>query len=512
MNKKIQSALISVFYKDGLEPIVKELSRLGVTIYSTGGTQKFIEDLGVEVVPVENLTGYPSILGGRVKTLHPSVFGGILGRRDLDTDIQEMAEYKIPELDLVIVDLYPFEETLASTNEEKLIIEKIDIGGPSMIRAAAKNFKDVLVVAAKREYTALEELLKNQNGETSIEQRKSYAAKAFEIVAHYDVAIAHYFNPSDSEYFLQSVNVPKAMRYGENPHQQGIFFGDLSELFEQLNGKELSYNNLVDVDAAVQLISEFYSSATRASQEEAVFGIIKHTNVCGVASREKILDAWTDALAGDSESAFGGVLVTNTTIDEATANAINELFFEVLIAPAFNEKALSILKSKKNRILLQLKNVPSNKQQFRSILNGVLKQHIDEGNFADWKESGGRETTSEEKENLEFANIICKHLKSNAIALIKNKQLVGKGCGQTSRIDALRHAVEKAKQFGFNLNGAVMASDAFFPFNDCIKMGHAEGIEAYIQPGGSIRDNDSIEYAKEHNLAMVLTGMRHFKH
>ena len=512
MNKKIQSALISVFYKDGLEPIVKELSRLGVTIYSTGGTQKFIEDLGIEVVPVENLTGYPSILGGRVKTLHPSVFGGILGRRDLDTDVQEMNEYKIPEIDLVIVDLYPFEETLASTNEEKLIIEKIDIGGPSMIRAAAKNFKDVLVVAAKKEYAALEDLLKSQNGETTIEQRKGFAAKAFEVVAHYDVAIAHYFNQAGSEYFLQSANTPKIMRYGENPHQQGVFFGNPEELFDQLNGKELSYNNLVDVDAAIQLISEFFSPHAERGKEDAIFAIIKHTNVCGVASRNNISDAWRDALAGDPESAFGGVLVTNATVDEATANAVNELFFEVLIAPAFEEKALGILKSKKNRILLKLKKVPSNKQQYRSILNGVLQQDNDEGNFADWKESGGRETTPEEKENLEFANIICKHLKSNAIALIKNKQLVGKGCGQTSRIDALRHAVEKAKQFGFSLTGAVMASDAFFPFNDCIKMGHAEGIEAYIQPGGSIRDNDSIEYAQQHSLAMVLTGMRHFKH
>lgn len=520
MNKKIQSALISVFYKDGLEPVVKELSRLGVTIYSTGGTQQFIEGLGVEVVPVESLTGYPSILGGRVKTLHPSVFGGILGRRDLDTDVQEMAEYKIPEIDLVIVDLYPFEETLKEQSvkassggslEETLIIEKIDIGGPSMIRAAAKNFKDVLVVAAKKEYASLEELLKSQNGETSVTQRKSFATKAFEVVAHYDVAIAHYFNTDDAEYFLQSVNTPKAMRYGENPHQQGVFYGNLSELFDQLNGKELSYNNLVDVDAATQLIREFITSPSD-NRKEAVFAIIKHTNVCGVAARGNIADAWKDALAGDPESAFGGVLVTNTTVDEATANAINELFFEVLIAPAFDDTALTILKSKKNRILLQLKHVPAANQQYRSILNGVLKQDIDEGNFSEWKETGGRETTTGEKENLEFANIICKHLKSNAIALIKNKQLVGKGCGQTSRIDALRHAVEKAKQFGFNLNGAVMASDAFFPFNDCIKMGHAEGIEAYIQPGGSIRDNDSIDYAKEHNLALVLTGMRHFKH
>lgn len=516
--KKIQSALISVFYKDGLEPIIKELQQLGITIYSTGGTQKFIEDAGMQVTPVESLTGYPSILGGRVKTLHPSVFGGILGRRGLTSDVNEMAEYKIPEIDLVIVDLYPFEETLKEQSEkaasagtaidEAAIIEKIDIGGPSMIRAAAKNFKDVLVVAAKKEYAALEDLLRSQSGEVSEEQRKHFAAKAFEVVAHYDVAVAHYFNNSGAEYFLQSVNMPKAMRYGENPHQHGVFFGNPEELFEQLNGKELSYNNLVDVDAAIQLIGEFINQ----KKSEVVFAIIKHTNVCGVAARDTVLNAWNDALAGDPESAFGGVLVTNDIIDEATATAINELFFEVLIAPDFYDSALNILKSKKNRILLQLKHLPSGKQQFRSLLNGVLQQDMDEGNYSDWRESGGRECTDEERENLEFANIICKHLKSNAIALIKNKQLVGKGCGQTSRIDALRHAIEKAKQFGFDLKGAVMASDAFFPFNDCIKMGHDEGIEAYIQPGGSIRDKDSIEYAKQHNLAMVLTGMRHFKH
>ena len=508
MNKKIKSALISVYYKDGLEPVVKELSRLGVTIYSTGGTQKFIEELGIDVVPVEKLTGYPSILGGRVKTLHPLVFGGILGRRDLETDVREMTEYKIPEIDLVIVDLYPFEETLASTDEEKLIIEKIDIGGPSMIRAAAKNFKDVLVVAAKKEYEPLEELVKSQNGETTVEQRKSFAARAFEVVAHYDVAIAHYFATDDARYFLQSVNAPKAMRYGENPHQQGVFFGNLSELFEQLNGKELSYNNLVDVDAAILLISEFIEEKT----SDKIFAIIKHTNVCGVAARTSVADAWKDALAGDPESAFGGVLITNATVDEATALAINEMFFEVLISPSFDEKALTILKSKKNRILLQLNHLPAATQQYRSMLNGVLKQDIDKGNFSTWKESGGRETTDEEKADLAFANIICKHLKSNAIALIKNKQLVGKGCGQTSRIDALRHAIEKARQFGFNLSGAVMASDAFFPFDDCIRMGHAAGIEAYIQPGGSIRDKDSIAYATAHNLALILTGMRHFKH
>ncbi|ANH79641.1 bifunctional phosphoribosylaminoimidazolecarboxamide formyltransferase/IMP cyclohydrolase [Niabella ginsenosidivorans] len=507
MNKKIQSALISVFYKDGLEPIVKELSRLGITIYSTGGTQKFIEDLGIQVVPVEQLTTYPSILGGRVKTLHPSVFGGILGRRNLESDVQEMAEYKIPEIDLVIVDLYPFEETLANTNEEKLIIEKIDIGGPSMIRAAAKNFKDVVVIAAKKDYAVLEELLRTQNGETTIEQRKSFAAKAFEIVAHYDVAISAYFNGNNGEYFLQSVNTPKAMRYGENPHQTGTFYGKLDELFNQLNGKELSYNNLVDVDAAVQLIHEFPQEAA------TVFAIIKHTNVCGVAARASVSEAWKDALAGDAESAFGGVLVTNGTVDEATAHAINEIFFEVLIAPAFDEAALNILKSKKNRILLQLKPQASDPGlQAKSVLNGVLTQGQDKGNYTEWKEAGGRQTTAAEKADLEFANIICKHLKSNAIALVKNRQLVGKGAGQTSRVDAVRHAIEKAKQFGFDLAGAVLASDAFFPFNDSVQIAHEAGIVAFIQPGGSIRDKDSIEYAQQHNLAMVLTGMRHFKH
>ena len=516
MNKKIQSALISVFYKDGLEPIVKELARLGVTIYSTGGTQKFIEDLGITVVPVENLTTYPSILSGRVKTLHPSVFGGILGRRDLESDVQEMAQYKIPEIDLVIVDLYPFEETVASTTDEKSIIEKIDIGGPSMIRAAAKNFKDVLVVAAKKDYAAITELLQTQNGETSIEQRKSFAAKAFEIVAHYDVAIAKYFNATnaDVEYFFHSETHPKIMRYGENPHQPGVFYGNLEKIFDQLNGKELSYNNLVDVDAAVQLIQEFSEgvSPLEKKEGEVVFAIIKHTNVCGVASRKTIADAWGAALLGDPESAFGGVLVTNGKVDEATANAINELFFEVLIAPAFEEGALNILKSKKNRILLQLKSFPQEKDQFASVLNGVLVQANDEGNYAEWTESGGREATSSEKEDLIFANIICKHLKSNAIALVKAKQLVGKGCGQTSRIDSLRHAIEKAGQFNFDLKGAVLASDAFFPFDDCVRLSHAAGIEAFIQPGGSIRDKDSIEYCKQNNLAMVLTGLRHFRH
>jgi phosphoribosylaminoimidazolecarboxamide formyltransferase/IMP cyclohydrolase len=507
MNKKIQSALISVFYKDGLENIVKQLAELGITIYSTGGTQDFIEKLGVKVVPVENLTTYPSILGGRVKTLHPSVFGGILGRRDNATDIAEMKQYNIPELDLVIVDLYPFEETVANTSEEKLIIEKIDIGGPSMIRGAAKNFRDVVVIAAKKEYAALEALLNQQKGETTIEQRKAFAAKAFEVVAHYDVAIAKYFNPSESLYFLESIPHPKTMRYGENPHQSGVFYGDLNKLFDQLNGKELSYNNLVDVDAAVQLISEFKDAGNNIT-----FAIIKHTNVCGVSQRSSVKQSWDAALAGDPESAFGGVLVTNGTVDKATAEAINEIFFEVLIAPAFDEDALAILRSKKNRILLQLKATPQSKEQYKSVLNGVLIQGVDEGNYAEWKESGARDTSAAEKEDLNFANLVCKHLKSNAIALVKNKQLVGKGCGQTSRIDSLRQAVEKAKQFNFDLKDAVMASDAFFPFNDCVKMGHEAGITAFIQPGGSIRDNDSIEYCKAHGLAMVITGLRHFKH
>ncbi|MBO9635274.1 MAG: bifunctional phosphoribosylaminoimidazolecarboxamide formyltransferase/IMP cyclohydrolase [Chitinophagaceae bacterium] len=506
MTKKIQSALISVFYKDGLEPVVQQLHQQGITIYSTGGTQSFIEKLGIPVVPVENLTTYPSILGGRVKTLHPSVFGGILGRRDLDQDVQEMKQYNIPEIDLVIVDLYPFEETVATTSEEKLIIEKIDIGGPSMIRGAAKNFKDVVVVAAKSDYAYLEQLLREQSGATTIEQRRQLAARAFEIVAHYDVAIAQYFNPQHANYFQESFPNPRIMRYGENPHQTGVFFGNLEKIFNQLNGKELSYNNLVDVDAAVQLIDEFSGEGT------PVFAIIKHTNVCGIASRPTVKEAWDAALAGDPESAFGGVLVCNKAIDKATADAINEIFFEVLIAPAFDEDALAVLKSKKNRILLQQLSTLKKKEEFKAVLNGVLAQQPDEGNYEKWEEAGGRETTEAERSDLIFANLVCKHLKSNAIALVKNKQLIGKGCGQTSRIDALRHAIEKSKQFNFDLKGAVLASDAFFPFNDCVQIGHAAGIVAFIQPGGSVRDKDSIEYCKEHNLAMVMTGMRHFKH
>lgn len=505
--KKIKSALISVFYKDGLEPIVQHLNNLGITIYSTGGTQQFIEKMNIPCVPVESLTSYPSILGGRVKTLHPSVFGAILGIRDDEKHMKEMKQYQIPEIDLVIVDLYPFEETVISTSDEELIIEKIDIGGPSMIRAAAKNHRDVLVVASKNDYGLLEDILKQHKGETTLEQRRYFAIKAFDVCTSYDTAISNYFHHSD---FVTIFNKEeRALRYGENPHQPASFYGDLKQLFTQLNGKELSYNNLVDVDAAIQLIREFGQSSVN---KEFVFAIIKHTNVCGIAVRASLKAAWDHALAGDPESAFGGVLVCNAAVDETTAKAINELFFEVLIAPSFDEQALSVLKSKKNRILLVLKDTELSKQQSKSLLNGILVQRVDEGNALEWKEAGGRETTADEKKELFFANIVCKHLKSNAIALVKNKQLIGKGCGQTSRIDALKHAIDKAKQFNPDLSGAVLASDAFFPFDDCVKIAHEAGVTSFIQPGGSIRDADSIAYCKQQNLAMVMTGMRHFKH
>lgn len=504
MNKQIRSALISVFYKDGLEPIVRQLAASGAAIYSTGGTQQFIEALGVECIPVESVTSYPSILGGRVKTLHPKVFGAILGRRDVAQDLEEMKQFEIPQFDLVIVDLYPFEETVASTSEEKLIIEKIDVGGPSMIRAAAKNFKDLAVVASRGQYARILEMLQAQNNGTTLEQRRQLAAEAFEIVAHYDVAIARYFNTAGS-YFLESLPSPKSMRYGENPHQQASFYGNTDKLFTQLHGKELSYNNLVDAEAAMQLIREFEA-------EKYVFAIIKHTNVCGVAQRSTVVQAWKDALAGDPESAFGGVLVTNGTVDRQTAEEINEIFFEVLVAPSFDADALEILKARKNRILLQQHSQVQYGRQYKSLLGGVLTQQQDQGNFEKWEEVGGRASTESEKQDLVFANLICKHLKSNAIALVKDRQLIGKGCGQTSRVDALRHALEKARQFNFNLDGAVMASDAFFPFNDCVQMGHQAGIRAYVQPGGSIRDKDSIEYCQQHGLAMVMTGMRHFRH
>ena len=511
MTKKIQSALISVFYKDGLENIVSQLHLLGITIYSTGGTQKFIEELNIPCVPVETLTTYPSILGGRVKTLHPSVFGGILGKRDDETHLHEMKQFNIPEIDLVIVDLYPFEQTVAEQRlkassfggglEEALIIEKIDIGGPSMIRAAAKNHSSVVVVAAKKDYVLLETILREQKGETTPEQRRVFAIKAFDVCTGYDMAISNYFNgTSFNNPFDKTKTV---LRYGENPHQQGVFYGNIDELFDQLHGKELSYNNLVDMDAAVQIISEFSNTT---------FGIIKHTNVCGIASRGTLKDSWDAALAGDPESAFGGVLVCNAAVDTTTATAINEIFFEVLIAPSFDATALEILKTKKNRILLLQKAGSTATSQSRYVLNGTLTQENDKKNYVEWKEAGGRETTASEKEDMIFANIVCKHLKSNAIALIKNKQLIGKGCGQTSRIDSLRQSIEKAGQFNFDLHGAVLASDAFFPFDDCVKIAHAAGIAAFIQPGGSIRDKDSIDYCVANNLAMVITGLRHFKH
>lgn len=524
MQKKIQSALISVFYKDGLEKIVQQLHQLGITIYSTGGTQKFIEDLELPCVPVESLTTYPSILGGRVKTLHPSIFGGILGRRDHEGDVQEMKQYNIPAIDLVIVDLYPFEETVQMVNspdfqggeneKEKLVIEKIDIGGPSMIRAAAKNHASVVVVAAKKDYALLEEILKEQKGETTLSQRRLFAIRAFDVCTGYDMAISNYFNQAA---FVNPFDKQRTvLRYGENPHQQGIFYGNTDALFNKLHGKELSFNNLVDVDAAVQLIAEAspnpYPGETYKHPHEAWFAIIKHTNVCGMAVRDTVKEAWEAALAGDPESAFGGVLISNAPVDKATAHAINEIFFEVLIAPVFEADALEILKTKKNRILLQQKTACQSTHQYRTVLNGILAQQPDAGNYTAWKEEGGRETTATEKEDLVFANVVCKHLKSNAIALVKNKQLFGKGCGQTSRIDALRQSIEKARQFGFDLSGAVLASDAFFPFDDCVKIAHAAGINAFIQPGGSIRDKDSIDYCKENNLAMVITGLRHFKH
>ncbi len=503
MNRKIESALISVFYKDGLEPIVRKLSELGVKIYSTGGTQSFIEGLGINCISVESVTSYPSILGGRVKTLHPKVFGGILARRDFPEDQQHVAEYEIPFFDLVIVDLYPFEETVKNTSDEKAIIEKIDIGGPSMIRAAAKNHKDVAVVASRSDYESLLQIITDQQGTTNIEQRRMFAARAFEIVAHYDVAIVNYFLREDAPSFQHSVGNKQSLRYGENPHQPAAFYGDLEELFEKLNGKELSYNNLVDVDAACQIIHEF---------TEPAFAIIKHTNVCGVAVADNVSNAWTNALSGDPESAFGGVLVTNQTVTAEVAGKISELFFEILIAPDFEAAALNTLKSKKNRIVLKQKAPFYPSREFKRILNGVLVQKSDTSNFDSWTEAGARPCSEQEKNDLVFANIVCKHLKSNAIALVKGQKLIGKGCGQTSRIDALRQAIEKAKQFDFSLEGAVLASDAFFPFDDCARMAHEAGITAIIQPGGSVRDNDTINYCKENGLALVMTGIRHFKH
>lgn len=505
---KIKSALVSVFYKDNLAPIIDLLKANGVTIYSTGGTQKFIEDQGAEVIPVEDLTSYPSIFGGRVKTLHPKIFGGILYRRDHEGDQSQAAEFEIPSIDLVIVDLYPFEETVASGAAEQDIVEKIDIGGISLIRAAAKNFKDVLIVSSREQYPALESLLREKECATDLSDRRKYAAESFDISSHYDSAIFNYFNQEEGlDKFKVSERTGKQLRYGENPHQEGHFYGPLNDLFDQLNGKELSYNNLVDVDAAVSLIEEF-------DQSQNAFAILKHTNACGMATGADVKDAYLRAFAADTVSAFGGVLVCNQTVDLAAAEELHKLFFEVLIAPAFNDDALELLKGKKNRILLIKKQNLTAQKQFKSLLNGVIVQDRDlvSDKSSDFKLVTKKDVTSTEKEALEFASKICKHTKSNTIVLVKDGQLLASGVGQTSRVDALRQALDKAKAFGFDLNGSVMASDAFFPFPDCVEIAHGEGISAVIQPGGSIKDELSINFCDAHSMAMVFTGTRHFKH
>jgi phosphoribosylaminoimidazolecarboxamide formyltransferase/IMP cyclohydrolase len=509
--KKINSALISVFYKDNLDTIVKQLGELGVTIYSTGGTQAFIENLGVKVTAVEDLTGYPSILGGRVKTLHPKVFGGILNRRDEASDIKQIQEFDIPEIDLVIVDLYPFEETVASGASEEDIIEKIDIGGISLIRAAAKNFKDVIIISSREQYESLSNLLDEKNGYSELEDRKKFAAQAFDITSHYDTAIFNYFNKDTQLPVLkQSVRSATTLRYGENPHQKGVFYGKLDEMLEQLNGKELSYNNLVDIDAAVMLISEF----EQEKNEKVTFAILKHTNACGIASAAKPVEAYNKALAADPVSAFGGVIITNHAVDIAAAEELNKLFFEVLIAPAFDEEALNLLKSKKNRILLKQKPVELSPMQFKTLLNGVIEQDKDLKieSINDFTPVTNRKPTDEENRAMLFAVKVVKHTKSNTIVLAKDGQLLSSGVGQTSRVDALKQAIEKAHSFGFDLQDSVMASDAFFPFPDCVEIAHKAGITAVVQPGGSIKDKDSIDYCNANNMAMVMTGVRHFKH
>ncbi|MGF7076706.1 bifunctional phosphoribosylaminoimidazolecarboxamide formyltransferase/IMP cyclohydrolase [Mucilaginibacter sp. 3215] len=503
---QIKNALISVYYKDNLEPIIHELNRLGVNIYSTGGTETFIRNLGVNVIPVEDLTSYPSILGGRVKTLHPKVFGGILARRSFDGDKQQLEQYEIPEIDLVIVDLYPFEETVQSGAGAEDVIEKIDIGGISLIRAAAKNFKDVVIVASKDDYAGLENILKTQDGTTTIDQRRSFAQKAFNISSNYDTHIFNYFNEAEPlPVFKQSIQTSQVLRYGENPHQKGTFYGNLDAMFNKLNGKELSYNNLVDVDAAVAIIDEF---------TEPTIAILKHTNACGVASRSFIKEAWIDALACDPVSAFGGVIIANAEIDAETATEIDKIFYEVLIAPAFTDEAVRILSGKKNRILLVRQPVELPVKHFKTLLNGVIEQDKDaviEGP-AQMTTVTEKAPTEAELKDLFFANKIVKHTKSNTIVFAKNNQLMASGVGQTSRVDALKQAIIKAQSFGFDLNGAVMASDAFFPFPDCAELAAEAGITAILQPGGSINDKLSVAMCNEKGLAMVTTGVRHFKH
>lgn len=506
--KTIKSALISVFNKEGLAPIVKQLSKLGVTIYSTGGTQKFINYLGINVIPVEEITFYPSILGGRVKTLHPKIFGGILNRHDNPQDVAELIEYNIPQIDAVIVDLYPFEKTVSSGACDEDIIKKIDIGGISLIRAAAKNFTDVICVSSVDDYTEFLELITNNNGSISEEDRKRFATKSFNVSSHYDSAIFNYFNKNHEIATLKiSETNGKVLRYGENPHQKGFFFGNFDDLFTKLHGKELSYNNLLDVDAAVNLMNEF-------KNDTPTFAILKHNNACGLSIRPTIHQAYVDALAGDPVSAFGGVLISNTEIDVATATEIHSLFCEVVIAPSFSEAGLEILKGKKNRILLILHDIEFPKTTVRSCLNGTLVQFRD--NKTDTVENLTKVTRNSpnvnELEDLIFASKICKHTKSNTIVLVKNKQLCASGTGQTSRVDALNQAIHKAQSFSFNLKGAAMASDAFFPFPDCVEIADKAGVTAVIQPGGSIKDQLSIDYCDEHNIAMVFTGTRHFKH
>jgi phosphoribosylaminoimidazolecarboxamide formyltransferase/IMP cyclohydrolase len=506
-NKKIKAALISVFDKSGLAPIIQELHKNGVILYSTGGTQSFIEEMGIPVERVEDLTSYPSILGGRVKTLHPKVFGGILNRRGLSEDQAQIAEYEIPEIDLVIVDLYPFEATVASGAGHEAIIEKIDIGGISLIRAAAKNYNDVVIIPSQAQYGHFLDLIVAQEGTTTLDQRQQFARDAFNVSSHYDSQIFTYFNGDQDGVFKQSVQGAQVLRYGENPHQKGVFYGDLDAIFEKLHGKELSYNNLLDVDAAVNLMEEF-------KQDDPTFAILKHNNACGLATRSSLKQAYIDALAGDPVSAFGGILIANRTIDAETAELVNELFCEVLIAPGYDKAAFELLTSKKNRIILVQKEVKLPTKQFRTILNGVLEQDKDlltEGKDA-LEPRTNKTPTASEVDDLLFANKLVKHTKSNTIVLAKNRQLLASGTGQTSRVDALRQAIHKARSFDFDLNGAVMASDAFFPFPDCVEIAHDAGITAVIQPGGSIKDELSIDYCNANEMAMVFTGNRHFKH
>lgn len=505
-DKRIQSALISVYYKEGLDDIVRILHKLKVRIFSTGGTFSFIKDLGIPAEKVEDLTTYPSILGGRVKTLHPSVFGGILARRENAEDLEQLAKFRIPEIDLVIVDLYPFEETVKSVDDEEEIIEKIDIGGISLIRAAAKNYNDVLVVSGREQYNDVLALLDGKKGFTSVDERRFYAAKAFQISSHYDSAIFRYFNREAAiPAFRESINSSYPLRYGENPHQKGIFYGDPGQIFEKLHGKEISYNNLLDLDAALNLIDEF---------TEITYVIIKHNNACGVASRKNPLHAWKDALACDPVSAFGGVIVTNAPVDEATAGEIDKIFFEIIIAPEFTESALEILKRKKNRIILLRKKSVRRSDGFRSLLNGVLWQQNDSSTESEkeMRPVTKRTPNAAEISDLVFANIIVKHSKSNAIVIARNNQLCASGIGQTSRVDALKQAIEKAHSFGFDLHGAVLASDAYFPFADSVGIAHKAGITSIVQPGGSVKDQDSIDYCSSNGIAMVFTGIRHFKH